>query len=261
MTDNAANEFRKLVDVVAKLRGDDGCPWDKQQTHESLRKFVIEETYEVVEAVDRGEDSKLKEELGDLLLQTLLHARIAEERGAFDAADVCRAIREKLLRRHPHVFGDVKVAGVDEVLHNWEEIKAGEPGYEDRQSVLDGVPKSLPALVRASEMSKRAAKVGFEWPDISGVLDKLREETGELLEAIEAARPDEIKREIGDLLFVIVNIARFVGVDPEESLREMLKRFSSRFRQIEERAKSTGRGVSEMTLAEMDAIWDEAKNG
>jgi len=261
MTEKAGNEFQKLVDVVAELRGDHGCPWDKQQTHESLRKFVIEETYEVVEAVDQGSDSKLKEELGDLLLQTLLHARIAEERGAFDAADVCRVIREKLLRRHPHVFGDVEVAGVDDVLHNWEEIKAGEPGYEDRQSVLDGAPKSLPALVRASEMSKRAAKVGFEWPDISGVLDKLREETGELVEAIESARPDEIEREIGDLLFVIVNIARFVGVDPEESLREMLKRFSSRFRQIEERAKSTGRRISDMTLDEMDAVWDEAKNG
>lgn len=259
MTADAGAEFQKLVDVVAELRGEQGCPWDRKQTHESLKGYAIEETYEVVDAIDQGSMPKLKEELGDFMLQALLHAEIARENGHFDMADVCRTIREKLIRRHPHVFGEVEVSGVDDVLHNWEEIKSAEPGYEDRESVLDGVPNSLPALIRATEISKRASKIGFEWPDISGVLDKLREESDELSAAIEGGDKDETRHEIGDLLFVIVNIARFLDIDPEESLREMLKRFSGRFRLIEERAKSSGRKVSDMTLEEMDAVWDEAK--
>ncbi|MDO8681986.1 MAG: nucleoside triphosphate pyrophosphohydrolase [Armatimonadota bacterium] len=261
MTDKTADEFQKLVDVVAELRSEHGCPWDRKQNHESLRRFAIEETYEVIEAIDHGSDSKLKEELGDFILQALLHAQIAKERGAFDIADVCAVIREKLLRRHPHVFGEVEVSTVDDVVHNWEAIKSAEPGYEDRKSVLDGIPKSLPALIRAAEMSKRASKVGFDWPDISQILEKLNEETTELSEAIESGDTSHVKREVGDLLFVIVNIARFLDIDPEESLREMLERFSTRFRCIEDRAKSTGRKVSDMTLEEMDAVWDEAKNG
>ncbi|MDO8587601.1 MAG: nucleoside triphosphate pyrophosphohydrolase [Armatimonadota bacterium] len=259
MIDEAANEFAKLVDVVAELRGENGCPWDKKQTHDSLRPYLVEETYEVLDAIDHGSDGKLKEELGDVLLQALLHAELARERGAFDIGDVCRVIREKLIRRHPHVFGEVKVSGVEDVLHNWEVIKAGEPGYEDRKSALDGVPKSLPALIRATEISKRASKVGFDWPKVTDILDKLREESEELSEAIASGRTEDVSREIGDTLFVIVNVARYLGIDAEDSLREMLDRFSSRFGQIEERARSTGRQVSDMTLEEMDAVWDEAK--
>jgi tetrapyrrole methylase family protein / MazG family protein len=259
MTDKIKDEFAKLVDVVAELRSEHGCPWDRKQTHTSLRPYAVEETYELVDAIDQGVDSKLKEELGDVLLQVLLHSQLAVEREAFDIDDVCRTIREKLIRRHPHVFGEVKVSGVDDVLHNWEAIKAEEPGYEDRKSVLDGVPKSLPALIRAMEISKRASKVGFDWEKVGDILDKLREESDELTEAIEGGGVEEIQREVGDLLFVVVNIARYLEIDAEDSLREMLERFSSRFRRIEEHAKSTGRSVSDMTLKEMDAVWDEAK--
>lgn len=259
MTDKMRDEFAQLVDVVAELRSEHGCPWDRKQTHTSLRPYAVEETYELVDAIDLGVDSKLKEELGDVLLQVLLHSQLAAERQAFDIDDVCRTIREKLIRRHPHVFAEVKVSGVDDVLHNWEAIKAEEPGYEDRKSVLDGVPKSLPALIRATEISKRASKVGFDWEKVGDILDKLREESGELAEAIEGGKAEDIQQEIGDLLFVVVNIARYLEMDAEDALREMLERFSSRFRRIEEHARSTGRKVSDMTLAEMDAVWDEAK--
>jgi tetrapyrrole methylase family protein / MazG family protein len=259
MTDNTRDEFAKLVDVVAELRGEHGCPWDRKQTHASLRPYAVEETYELVDAIDQGVDSKLRDELGDVLLQVLLHSQLAGERNAFDIGDVCTTIREKLIRRHPHVFGEVKVSGVDDVLHNWEAIKSGEPGHEDRKSVLDGVPRSLPALIRATEISRRASKVGFDWEKVGDILDKLREESGELAEAIEGGNVEEIQHEVGDLLFVVVNIARYLEIDAEDSLRGMLERFSSRFRRIEEHAKSTGRKVSDMTLREMDAVWDEAK--
>lgn len=259
MSEKQREEFQKLVDVVAELRSERGCPWDRKQTHKSLRPYLIEETYEVIDAIDQANDAKLREELGDLLLQILLHAQLGSETGAFEISDVCRIIREKLLRRHPHVFGDVEVSGVDDVLHNWEAIKACESGYEDRESALDGVPKSLPALIRATEISKRASKVGFDWKKVEDILDKLHEESEELSEAIKQGQTDEIRREIGDTLFVVVNIARYLGIDPEESLREMLGRFDYRFRRIEEHAKSTGRAISEMTLEEMDAVWDEAK--
>ncbi len=259
MTDSTQYEFRVLVETVAKLRSKDGCPWDRQQTHDSLKKYAIEETYEVVEAIESGEPAKLQDELGDLLLQVLLHAQIASEVGGFDIAGVCRTIREKLHRRHPHVFGDVEVASVDEVLHNWEKIKRAEPGYEDRESVLDGIPASLPALMRAAKISKKAAKTGFEWPDIHAVLEKLAEETQELEEAIDQGSHQRIKEEIGDLLFTVVNIARWADVDPEEALRDMLARFTYRFSRIEDHARDTGRDVHQLTLEEMDRVWEESK--
>lgn len=255
--DRISDEFAKLVDTIAKLRGPEGCPWDKQQTHLSLKKYAIEETYEVIDAIDSGDPAKLEDELGDFLLQALLHAQIAAESGEFDIGDVCKTIREKLLRRHPHVFADVEVSGVDDVLHNWEQIKRAE--YEHRRSVLDGVPKSLPALMRATKISKKAAKTGFDWPDVRAIIGKLKEETTELEEALERGNGDEIKDEIGDLLFTMVNIARFQHVDAEEALRDMLAKFVYRFNKIEEKAEETGRSISDMTLEEMDQVWEDAK--
>ncbi len=259
MKDLVGQEFAALVETVRKLRSPEGCPWDRQQTHESLKRYVIEETYEFVEAVDSGDDDRVKDELGDLLLQVVLHAQIASEEKRFNIAEVCRAIREKLQRRHPHVFGDVEISSVEEVLSNWEKIKRCEPGYDDRESVLDGIPSSLPALMRAMKLSKRAARTGFEWPNIKAVVDKLKEETTELEAALARGDRKEIESEIGDLLFTIVNIARWVDVDPEEALRRMLKRFGERFRRIEERARQTGRAITDMTLDEMDEVWNEAK--
>lgn len=249
------------METVEKLRSPEGCPWDREQTHGSLKRYAVEETYEVLEAIDSGEPDKLEDELGDLLLQVLLHAEIARESGQFDIADVCSRIRAKLVRRHPHVFADTEVSGVDDVLHNWEQIKRAEPGYEERKSVLDGVPSGLPALMRAAKLSKKAARTGFEWPDVGAVVDKLKEETAELEHALARGDRGEISDEIGDALFTIVNIARWSHVDPEEALRNMLERFSHRFRQIEERADATGRSIQDMTLEEMDRVWEEAKRG
>ncbi len=259
MTDRTKEEFAKLVDVVEMLRSPEGCPWDREQDHKSLRKYVIEEAYEVVDAIDLGSDTKLEEELGDLMLQAVLHAQIAREEGRFDIAGVCETIRKKLVRRHPHVFSDVEVSGVDDVLHNWEEIKRKEPGNVEITSAIGGVPKSMPALLRATEISKRAARTGFEWPDMSGVLDKLHEETDELKEAIDSGDTEHIKHEIGDLLFTVVNISRWAKVDAEESLREMLERFGARFTRIEEHARETGRRVEDLSIEEMEEVWNRAK--
>ncbi len=252
-------EFSDLVDTVARLRAPGGCPWDREQTHESLKRYVIEETYEVVEAIDSGEPSKLEDELGDLLLQVLLHAQISSESGEFDVADVCARIREKLQRRHPHVFSDTQVSGVDDVLHNWEQIKRAEPGHEERKSALDGVPRSLPALMRAAKISKKAARTGFDWPEVGAIVEKLREEAAELEDALAKGNKDEVRYEIGDLLFTVVNIARFQGIDPEEALTEMLGRFVMRFNRIESKAAEQGVDILNMSLEEMDAIWNEAK--
>ena len=259
MTDKVKDEFAALVETVARLRAPGGCPWDREQTHESLKRYVVEETYEVLEAIESGDPAKLEDELGDLLLQVLLHAQISSEINGFDIADVCARIREKLQRRHPHVFADTQVSGVDDVLHNWEKIKRAEPGNEDRVSVLDGVPKSMPALMRAAKLSKKAARTGFDWPEVSAIFKKMREEAGELEQAIAGGNKSEIQFEIGDLLFTVVNIARFQGIDPEEALREMLDRFASRFGKIEEEAATNGKNIEDMTLEEMDAIWDQAK--
>lgn len=259
MADRVFEEFIELVETVRKLRSPGGCPWDRQQNHDSLKRYAIEETYELVEAIESGDASKVKEELGDVLLQVLLHAQIADEDGDYDIGDVCRTIKEKLQRRHPHVFGEVEVAGVDEVLHNWEQIKRAEPGYEDRESALDGVPEHMPALMRAAKLGKKAARTGFDWPDIQSIFDKLREETVELKEAVDRGARADIREEIGDLLFTVVNIARHADVDPEEALRLMLKKFAYRFTHIEDHARATGRDIGQLTLDEMDDVWNEAK--
>lgn len=259
MSDRIEEEFKKLADVVAALRAPTGCPWDREQDHKTLKKYLIEESYEVIDAIDSGSPSKLEEELGDLLLQVLLHAQIASEQGEYDIADVCERIRKKLIRRHPHVFGQVEVAGVEDVLHNWEEIKSKEPGREEITSAIGEVPKSLPALMRAMKISKRAARTGFEWPNIEGVMDKLREETAELEQAIASGDNERVKSEIGDALFTIVNIARWANVDAEESLSEMLERLKARFTAIEDHAKSIGKQINDLTIEEMDEIWNKAK--
>ena len=248
-----------LALVMARLRGPDGCPWDREQTPLSLRRYVIEEAYEVVEAVDSGSPAKLSEELGDLLLQVVFHAQLASETGAFTLSDVTRTIVDKLIRRHPHVFGTVTVSGSEEVLQNWAQIKRGEPGYEDRTGILDGIPPALPALMRALEVSKRVVKVGFEWPDISGVLDKVEEEIAELRAEIQAGQTDRAGDELGDLLFTLVNVARQLKIDPEDALRRMTQRFAARFRFIERHAAETNRAVSDLTLPEMEAVWQAAK--
>jgi tetrapyrrole methylase family protein / MazG family protein len=259
MSNEMTTEFEALVATIAKLRSKDGCPWDRQQTHDSLKNYAIEETYEVVEAIDGGNPHKLEEELGDLMLQVLLHAQIASEAGEFDITGVCRTIKEKLQRRHPHVFGDTEVANVDEVLHNWEQIKRAEPGYEDRESVLDGIPAGMPALMRATKISNKAARTGFEWPDVQAVFGKLAEESDELKEAVDQGSQQRIKEEIGDLLFTVVNIARWADIDAEEALREMLMRFTYRFNRIEDHARDTGRDIHQLTLEEMDQVWEQSK--
>jgi tetrapyrrole methylase family protein/MazG family protein len=260
--DQRRPSYADLVSVMARLRNpDNGCPWDLKQSHETLKPYVIEEAHEVVDAIDSGDPDKLCEELGDLLLQVVFHAQLAAEDGVFDNEDVCAGIVDKLIRRHPHIFGDVTVDGAEEVLTNWQAIKATEKGNEDRKSILDGVPKSFPALLAALEISKRAVKVGFEWPDVGGVLDKVEEEFTELRAEIERSdTPKErIAAELGDLLFTLVNVARRLQIDPEEALRGQIKRFTRRFGHIESRARENNKAVDALTLSEMEAFWQEAK--
>lgn len=254
-------EFERLVEIIARLRGPDGCPWDREQTSKSIKPNLLEETYEVIEAIDNGDMPELCEELGDFVMQAVFHAQFAAERGDFNIEDSLRSINQKLIRRHPHVFGETQVAGSDEVLHNWEEIKRTEKGYEKRTSVLDGVPAAMPALARAMEISKKAAKAGFEWPNIDAVVEKMEEEVGELKDELAAGDQTRIFEEIGDLLFTVVNVARWSKVDPEDALRVMIERFSARFRKIEEAAGKSGRSIEDMTIEEMDAVWDRAKQG
>jgi tetrapyrrole methylase family protein/MazG family protein len=250
-------DFQSLVDVVARLRAPDGCPWDREQTYASLKRFVLEEAYEVLEAIDSEDPATLCEELGDFILQAVMLAQLAREDGYFEIRDSLVAIVEKLIRRHPHVFGDVAVENADEVLKNWESIKRTEK--PERESVLDGVPRHLPALMKALEVSKRAVKVGFEWPSLAEVLDKVDEEVRELRAELSDRDPARLHDEVGDLLFTVVNVARWLKVDPEEALRQMVDRFSRRFREVERLAAASGRSLTEMTLGEMDALWEQAK--
>ncbi len=249
-------EFQRLVAIMARLRGPGGCPWDAQQTHESLREYMLEEVYEVLEAVEEGDLERLRGELGDLLLQVVFHAELAREAGHFDIEDVCRKICDKLEYRHPHVFGTVQVQDADEVLTNWERLKKQEAEHRDRTSALDGVPRALPALQQAAELQKKAAKVGFDWPEITGPLQKVHEELDELLHA---STQREVEAEFGDLLFAIVNCARFMKVDPEGALRAANGRFTRRFRHVEATAEAQGRSLHDMALEEMDELWEQAK--
>jgi tetrapyrrole methylase family protein/MazG family protein len=254
------NAFRKLVKLMAALRGPEGCPWDRKQTPGSLKPFLVEECYEVIDALDEGNPDKIKEELGDLLFQILFHARIAEERGHFSIDDVITAIQEKMTRRHPHVFGDEKLATDKEVLANWEEIKKKEKGHEDRRSILEGVPKELPSLLRAHRLQERAARVGFDWNHLNEALPKLDEEIAEFKESLKEENAGKIEEELGDVFFTLVNISRFLGVNPDEALRKTISKFIHRFRYIEEHAANAGTSLNDMTLDEMEALWQQAKN-
>jgi len=254
----SVSSFDRLVEVMARLRGEGGCPWDREQTHETLKTYLLEEAYEVLQAIDRGDDRELKEELGDVLLQVVFHAQIAREEGRFDAEGVADAILSKLIRRHPHVFGDVKVEGAAEVLANWERLKRAERGGPEA-SVLDGVPAHLPALLRARRVQEKAARVGFDWSREEEIAAKIHEEVQEFLEAHRRGDREGMEDELGDLLFSIVNLARFLRICPEESLRKTVEKFVGRFRYIEGELARQGKEPQGATLAEMDALWEEAK--
>jgi MazG family protein len=262
----AGSAFVEFVRLIARLRAPGGCPWDREQTHRSLKPMTIEEAYEVLEAIDGGDDKALAEELGDLLLQVVFHSAIAAEERRFTIDDVVAAVADKMVRRHPHVFGDRKADTPDEVLRNWEALKTAErraAGKDDHgeASMMDGVSKSLPAVMEAFQMTTKAGRVGFDWPNAAGVLAKLDEETEEL--KTEAARvpPDAraVEEELGDLLFAAVNVARVLGVDPESALKAANRKFRRRFRYIEERLREKGKTPAESHLEEMDALWNEAK--
>ena len=251
--------FEELVDVIATLRGENGCPWDREQTHETLKSTLIEETYETLEAIDAGDPKKLKEELGDLLLNIMLQAQIAAEHKDFDIYAVIETLTEKLIRRHPHVFGDVNVEDSDEVVKNWEEIKRQEAGYEDRQSVLDGIPNALPTLLRAQKIQNRAARVGFDWDKLADVVAKVDEELEEVKESIKADEPEAISAELGDLFFAIVNVARFMEIQAEETLRNANRKFMTRFKWMEAELERRGTSFEAQDLESLDEIWEEAK--
>lgn len=242
---------------MTALRGEKGCPWDKEQTHESLKPFLVEETYEVLDAIDEGRPEAIREELGDLLFQIVFHCQLAKERGEFDMNGVIEQIGAKMIGRHPHVFADADYKTPADVLVHWEAQKKREG--KQRDSMLDGVPTTLPSLLRAHRIQDRASRVGFDWDRIEDVLPKLDEELGEFRQALSRGNTEEIEDELGDLFFVLVNISRFVGVNPEDALRKTISKFISRFRRIEMAAADQGRTLSDMTLAEMDALWDEAK--
>ena len=250
-------DLDKLIDIMSALRGEKGCPWDKEQTRESLKPFIVEEAYEVLEAIDENSAGAIKEELGDLLFQIVFQCQIAKERGEFDMSGVIEGIGKKMIARHPHVFGDADYKTSEEVLVHWEAQKKREG--KQRDSILDGVPKTLPSLLRAHRVQDRASRVGFDWEKVEDVLPKLDEEIDEFREALKRKRPDEIEDELGDIFFVLVNISRFVGINPEDALRKTISKFISRFRYIEMAAADAGKTLSDMTLAEMDALWEEAK--
>lgn len=246
-----------LVEIVKLLRAPGGCPWDREQTHKSIRRDLLEEAYEVAEAIDQESTAHLQEELGDLLLQVVFHAVLAQEEGQFDLDGVADGICKKLIYRHPHVFGDVTVDSTGEVLQNWEVLKQKEKHQSSQADAVDSVARSLPALWRAEKVQKKAAKVGFDWPDVSGALEKVFEEAEELRRA--AAGQGDTAEEFGDLLFAAVNVGRFLKLDPEVSLTAATDKFARRFRRVEEAAGAQGKKLEDMTLAEMDALWDEAK--
>jgi len=248
------NRFATLVDIIAKLRAPDGCPWDRKQTHASLRENLLEECYEVLEALDSGDPGKLCDELGDLLMQVVLHAQIATEAREFKLEDVVSNINAKLIHRHPHVFGSLKVKDADEVLVNWEALKEKE--RQSDTSMLASVPKQMPALGYSQAIQSRVARVGFDWEDIDGIIDKLVEEVREFKQA---DSQEEREREFGDLLFTLVNIARRLGVDSEAALRQANQRFYRRFSYMEEACRQRGVSLSELSFDEQNALWEEAK--
>jgi len=249
--------FESFAEIIAHLRAPNGCPWDREQTHETLRKHLLEESYEALSAIDSGDFGDMREEFGDLLLQVVLQSQIANEEGQFNVNQVVQGIHSKIVRRHPHVFGELELDGVDGVLANWEKLKEKErKDKKQEKGLLDGVPISLPALSQAQEYQDRAARVGFDWPEIEGVLDKVKEE----IEEIKNAETDfELASEIGDLFFALVNVARWKKIDSESALRGTNMKFKRRFGYVEQGAKNQGRSLSDLSLNEMDALWNDAK--
>ncbi|WP_082769660.1 nucleoside triphosphate pyrophosphohydrolase [Caulobacter sp. CCH9-E1] len=254
------NPVARLVEIMARLRDPNGgCPWDLEQTFATIAPYTVEEAYEVADAIERGDLSDLKEELGDLLLQVVFHARMAQEQGAFDINDVATAISDKMIRRHPHVFGDHAYENLSAQVEGWEALKAQERQAKAKHGVLDDVPTGLPALTRAVKLTKRAARVGFDWPTAAEVLEKLREETEEIAVEIEAGDMAKAREELGDILFVCANLARKLDVDPEDALRATNAKFTRRFAFIEARLAQRGKTPDQSDLEEMDALWNDAK--
>ena len=268
---SAGRCFDALVKLQERLLGPGGCPWDREQTHESLRTYLIEETYEVLEALEARDYQRLPGELGDLLLQIVFHSQLARQKGRFDIRDVIERIHTKMVRRHPHVFGEVKAATSKAVLKNWEQLKVeeraagheGSPAATEKNSILEGVPRTLPALLEAYQLTRRAAHIGFDWDDVEGILEKLKEETAELREHLGPRRKTgtqrRVEEEVGDMLFVAVNLARFLGVDPEIALKKANGKFVSRFRAMEQEAARRGGRLADVPRDEMEAMWDRSK--
>ncbi|HWF11308.1 MAG TPA: nucleoside triphosphate pyrophosphohydrolase [Bryobacteraceae bacterium] len=259
---SAGPKFQRLVEIMARLRAPGGCPWDREQTFDSIKPYTLEETYEVLDAIDRRDWEELRAELGDFMLQAVFFAQMAAEEKRFDISDCLDAINEKLVRRHPHVFADESASTGSEVLKRWDEIKAEERKNkkEAPQDLLSSVPRALPALVEAQQISSRAARAGFDWNNAEEVLDKLDEELREFAEARERGTHDQIEDELGDLLFVLVNLARFVKVDPEQALRRTNQKFRQRFGHVERRLTAQGKTVSGTPIDELEALWQEAKS-
>ena len=255
-----AKSLAQLLAIMARLRAPGGCPWDREQTHASIKPNLIEESYETLDAIDSGDPQKLKEELGDVLLQVVFHAQMAAERKAFDFGDIAKVLAAKLIRRHPHVFGAVKVAGSGDVLRNWEQIKRGEKtAAKEFPSVVAGVPRHLPALLKAEQVQRKVARVGFDWKTLAPVAAKVEEELAEVRHAVARRRPAEVREEIGDLLFAVVNLGRFIGHSAEEALDGTIHKFIRRFQEIERRLHAQGREMTACSLAELDAIWNQIK--
>ena len=261
MADSAGALFDSLLSVMARLRGEGGCPWDREQTRASLKPFLIEEAYEALEAIDEGSTDHIMEELGDVLFQVVFHCQVASEQGEFAMADLLGRLRDKMVRRHPHVFGDGAVANAEEALSQWERIKRGERGPEgEPRSALEGVPRNLPALLRAQRLQVKAGRSGFDWPDWSGAWAKVREEVLELDRAAAQGNAGQVREELGDLLFSIVNAARLLDVDAEDCLRQAAEKFTRRFREVEAAMRATGRTVGEASLRELDQAWEGVKS-
>jgi MazG family protein len=272
-SESAGRWFERLVALQARLRARNGCPWDIEQTHTSLRTYLIEEAYEVLEALESGDDAKFAEELGDLLLQVVFHAQIASEEGRFTSADVVRKIHQKMVRRHPHVFGEKRAKDATEVLKNWEQIKSEErragksqqgtgPAETSPQapaSLLDGIPHTLPAVIEGYQLTRRASRIGFDWDEVEGVIAKLQEELSELSAARAAQSPEQIEDELGDVLFAAVNLARFLKIDPEIALKRSNAKFISRFQEMERLARASGRALADVPRSEMELLWVQAK--
>lgn len=259
MSDTPETAFKKLTDIVNTLMGENGCPWDRVQTRESLKPYLVEEAYEALEALDSNQPEKIKDELGDLLYQILFHSKIAENQKEFDITQVIDNLSEKMVRRHPHVFEDSTAETPDAVVDQWEHIKKSEKANRDHKSVLDNVPTHLPALARAQKLSKKAAKNGFDWEQISDVFEKLDEEVAEFKEAVLSGKDGEIEGELGDILFVLVNIARHKKVDAEEALRNTNRKFIERFQYIEAQVEKSGKTLKDTPLDQLEHYWQEAK--